>query len=596
MHGSAQQLLELINDLLDVSRYENREVPLHRERIFPAESIRDIVANWRFTAQRKRLNLQFIADEEMPAIWVDRKEMGKVVRNLVSNAVKFTPEGGAVTVRLRRDGEQLELSVSDTGPGIPDEVRAKLFTPFFQVDGSHTRAYEGTGLGLALVKTIAERHGGTVKVAPFRAGEGTTIHVRLPIVESEGASEPAALAPTKTGTDSVEPWEQLLGHMSDEEIDLIPSRVAIEETLPGFDSRPTVLIAEDNAILNAQLVRLLSSAYEVIPTADGMEALEKIRSEKPDLVLSDIMMPRMTGLQLLEAVRKEPAFERLPFVLLTAKAEGPDRVQGLWSGANDYLTKPFNHQELLARVANLLRIRGFEQYMARRNDELLGRSETLEGRFDQLFVNTVKTLVAAIDAKDYYTGGHSERVAFFSKVLAEPYNLSETEQLKLELGALLHDVGKIGVPDRVLCKPGELTPDEVLVIREHPVYSGKILDKCPELIELRHGAVYHHERWDGKGYPHGLKGEEIPWMARIISMADCWDAMVSDRVYRPGMDPEVAVAKIRKMAGTQMDPQVVEALIQVYPRMSQLPSHLRPLKARKAPSENHEPRVGHVDN
>jgi putative two-component system response regulator len=365
----------------------------------------------------------------------------------------------------------------------------------------------------------------------------------------------------------------------------------MESVLPGLPARPLVLVVEDNPQLTTILRRVLSSAYSVETAADGFEGYKKARELRPSLILSDLMMPGRSGLELLQDIRGDRDLERTPFILLTARSGGDDRVQGLWSGANDYVTKPFSPQELLARVDNLVRLGSVERFLSDTNRALHGRADTLEGRLHRLFQNTVRTLAATIDAKDFYTGGHSERVAYFSLILAEPFNLAPEQMQTLELGALLHDIGKIGVPDRVLNKPAELSPDEVAIIREHPFNGGRILERVPELSEVRLMALHHHERWDGRGYPYGLKGNEIPFMARIVGMADCWDAMVSDRVYRPGMDPEIALAKCKKMGGSQLDPQVVDALCQVYKRLTP-PEYLRPLKPGAPPTLNHPPVVG----
>jgi HD-GYP domain-containing protein (c-di-GMP phosphodiesterase class II) len=169
----------------------------------------------------------------------------------------------------------------------------------------------------------------------------------------------------------------------------------------------------------------------------------------------------------------------------------------------------------------------------------------------------------------------------------------------IELGALLHDVGKIGIPDRVLNKPGALTLEEIEIIRQHTVFGGQILEKSPELAELRRFALHHHERWDGTGYPDRLAGPDIPQSVRVVSVADCWDAMVSDRIYRAGMEPHVAAEKVSKLGSTQFDPEVVEAMMAVWKDL-ELPPYLRPLKSRMTPHENRSaPRVsecGEINN
>lgn len=423
-----------------------------------------------------------------------------------------------------------------------------------------------------------------------KLGEGTRVWARFPLGEPEEAEEDgeeesvrAADAPL-----SLDVWKTvgLDGEMGESSVTLEPV------TFGG--RRPRLLVVEDNSNLRALLCRILEPLYEVIPAADGQEGLERACKAEPDLILSDVMMPRLSGLQLLKKIRELPGLNRVPVVLLTAKAEGQDRVRGLWSGANDYLSKPFIPQELLARIHNLLRIRQFETYLSLLNTELAGRGETLEDRLRRLFVNTVRTLVAAIDSKDYYTGGHSDRVAYFSGVLGKAMGLDTGMLQTLQLGALLHDVGKIGIPDHVLNKIEGLNTEEIAIIRQHVTNGGRILETAPELSELRLIAVHHHERWDGKGYPNGLVAEEIPLLARIVNMADTWDAMVSDRVYRPGMEPARARELILRGSGTQFDPRLVKVLNEAWQELVP-PPELRPLNDQFHPQQNRPPVVGRVD-
>ena len=347
----------------------------------------------------------------------------------------------------------------------------------------------------------------------------------------------------------------------------------------------------DCSVPLADYRRFHARSGELLARLNGEEGLQKVHEVKPALVISDVMMPKLSGFQLVEQLRKDPTTARLPVLLLTARADGRDRVRGLRRGASDYLVKPFHPDELKARVTNLLRAQHYESYLTRLNEELEAKSSTLEGRVHGLFIDTVRTLVAAIDAKDFYTGGHSERVSFFALRIGEHLKLSRPALRTIELGALLHDVGKIGIPDRVLNKPGALTLEEIEIIRQHTVLGGRILEKSPELAELRRFALHHHERWDGTGYPDRLGGEDIPQSVRVVSVADCWDAMVSDRIYRAGMEPRVAAEKVGKLGGSQFDPAVVAAMMEIWPEL-ELPATLRPLKSRTSPAENRQgPRV-----
>ncbi len=630
MHSASRQLYDLINDLLDYSKYGNRDQPLQRDPIDLRALIDEHVRAWKPTARQRMLTLEWEPPSEPQIARGSARELGKVIRNLLSNAVKFTPFGGRVRVTLGGAGLALALRVEDSGIGMSAEVLAKLFTPFFQGDATSTRAFEGTGIGLALVKTIVNRHDGDISVESSK-GKGTTMTVTLPrspldpteLMGMEPATDPAAFAIPGAfavpgayagGLQFSAPSQRILvagdlqseaSPVSIEVLDQPPatdastgSSTAIPDAMPLLGEhlpaarlqRSKLLVIDDHPEIVRLIARLLAPHHDIITAANGEEGLQKIHDESPDLVISDVMMPRMSGFQLVEQLRRDPATERLPVLLLTARADGNDRVRGLRRGASDYLIKPFLPEELKVRVENLLRHQHYEGYLTRMNEELEANKNTLEGRIHGLFIDTVRTLVAAIDAKDTYTGGHSERVSFFAVRIAEQLKVPRPMVRTIELGALLHDVGKIGIPDKVLNKPGALTLDEIEIIRQHTILGGQILEKSPELAELRRFALHHHERWDGTGYPDRLAAADIPQSVRVVSVADCWDAMVSDRIYRAGMEPHIAAEKVARLGGTQFDPEVVEAMMSVW-RQLELPANLRPLKSRMTPHENRSPRV-----
>ncbi len=638
MHSASRQLYDLINDLLDYSKYGSRDQPMQRDPVDLRAVVDEHVRSFKPTARQRMLTLEWDWPAEPLIARGSSRELGKVVRNLLSNAVKFTPFGGRVRVLLASDGgPTVSLAVEDTGIGMSPEVLGKLFTPFFQGDATSTRAFEGTGIGLALVKTIVTRHEGDILVHSV-PGKGTTMTVTLPrspldpteLMGMEMGSMPgeSVIAPVPQFSEPSQKilvTEDLLQAEADNMrrnnsgsfinvgdvsglggVDVVgeprpavafdgsisASVPLLHEHLPvARVQRSKILVIDDHPEIVRLIARLLAPLHDIITASNGEEGLQKVHDDKPDLVISDVMMPKMSGFQLVERMRADPATARLPVLLLTARADGHDRVRGLRRGASDYLIKPFLPEELKARVDNLLRHQHYESYMTRLNEDLEASKNSLEGRVHGLFVDTVRTLVAAIDAKDTYTGGHSERVSFFSVRIAEQLGLPRPMVRTIELGALLHDVGKIGIPDKVLNKPGALTLDEIEIIRQHTIFGGQILEKSPELAELRRFALHHHERWDGTGYPDRLAAVDIPQSVRVVSVADCWDAMVSDRIYRAGMEPQVAAEKVAKLGGSQFDPEVVEAMMAVW-RQLELPPYLRPLKSRMVPHENRSaPRV-----
>ena len=262
----------------------------------------------------------------------------------------------------------------------------------------------------------------------------------------------------------------------------------------------------------------------------------------PDLIISDIMMPIMDGYSLLENIRSNHKTANLPVIIITSLTEQDDRIKSLQLGADDYLTKPFHHLELQARVKNVLSLRKLEREKT--------RSAQLE-----IFL---MVLASAIESKDKYTGGHVERVAKYARNLAQKANMPETLVNDIYMGTVVHDIGKIGIKDKILNKPGKLTDQEFEHIKTHPVIGGKLLSQleiAPIAVNI---AYYHHEKWNGTGYSCGLSKEDIPIEARIVTIADVWDAITSDRPYRKAIPIEKAINIMFEERGEIFDPKLFD--------------------------------------
>jgi putative two-component system response regulator len=289
-----------------------------------------------------------------------------------------------------------------------------------------------------------------------------------------------------------------------------------------------ILVADDNESNRELLVALLSEeGYQVACATDGQQALEQVDSGSIDLALLDIVMPRPTGYEVCQALKSKPETRLIPVVLLTSLNSDADRVHGIMCGADDFLSKPVNKHELLARVHSLLRLKQF-------TDEL-DNAETV-----------LSSLALSIEAKDPYTEGHCDRLSKYSVAVAEKLGLPEDLRVALRRGGLVHDIGKLSVPESILLKPGPLTPEERKIMEQHTIAGERI---CAPLRSFRHVLPiirYHHEKWDGSGYPDGLKGEQIPLTARILQITDIYDALTTDRPYRKALSPEKAFAIMRE--------------------------------------------------
>lgn len=305
-----------------------------------------------------------------------------------------------------------------------------------------------------------------------------------------------------------------------------------------------VLIVDDNR-QNVELLRTYISAegHEVDEAFDGEEALEKVAQNPPDLILLDIMMPKLNGYDVCSRLKSDDKTRFIPIIMVTALSDLEDKIKGLDAGTDDFISKPFNRYELLARVRSLLRIRHYYADLDHSQDIII-------------------TLALAVEAKDPYTRGHSERVADFAQKFARILGLSPKDQDLVHRAGLLHDIGKIGVSESYLHKPGPLSSEEREIIRDHPVRGEAICRPLKSLKHLLPAIRHHHERYNGTGYPDGLKGEEIPLMARILAIADIYDALTSDRPYRVGLPNERALDILKSEADQNYwDPRLVEVLV-----------------------------------
>ena len=317
-----------------------------------------------------------------------------------------------------------------------------------------------------------------------------------------------------------------------------------------------ILIVDDNKT-NLTLARNeLSKEYQVTPVLSGFAALQFLEKRSTDLILLDINMPEMDGRETMRRIKANEKWSKIPIIFLTADSTPETESQCLSDGADDFIAKPFVPQVMQSRVSRILELSDL------RNDleaKLVEKTKEVE----MVTLNAVMAIANTIEAKDLYTSGHSNRVAKCSVEIAKRMGLSEEEVKALNFKALLHDIGKIGVPDAILNKPMALADDEFAIIKKHPVIGGDILKNIAIVSNLHYGALYHHERYDGKGYPKGLMGDEIPYEARIIAIADTYDAMTSDRAYRKALSRDLVIAELERCKGKQFDPKITDTFIEM---------------------------------
>jgi len=315
----------------------------------------------------------------------------------------------------------------------------------------------------------------------------------------------------------------------------------------GLD-RELVLIAEDDIANQALLARLLERAgYRSFAVGDGRDALRAAMEENPDIVLLDIGLPGMSGLDVCRRLRADTRTVALPIILVTGQTSARDVVAGLDAGADDFVRKPYDEAELMARIRSVLRL-------ARVTAEVVGAH------------GVIAALANAVEAKDATTEQHCQRLAGFAHQLGMRSGLEPPALKGVVFGALLHDIGKIGVSDAVLTKAGPLTPQEWHEMRQHPVIGERICEPLAAAAEFTPIIRSHHERWDGQGYPDRLRGEDIPLGARIVSLVDAYDAMIHDRPYRAALPVDAALDEIQSLAGAQFDPELARLFTDIVQR------------------------------
>jgi len=352
---------------------------------------------------------------------------------------------------------------------------------------------------------------------------------------------------------------------------------------PEGPTLPVVLSIEDDPAILALLQALLESAgYTAYAAEDGPSGLARLEEGGIDLLLLDLMLPGMNGYEICRRVRASARAVYLPIIMLTALQTPEQRHAGFEAGADDYVTKPFDPEELLDRVQvwaqTRQRLKMLHAWAQREHQE---RAEVemrvvveraVQAQTQAALMAAIRVLAATIEARDPYTGGHVARVGAYTAAIARELGWPADRLPVLEFAAALHDLGKIGVEDRILRKDGPLDSAEQLKMRQHAIMGARILDSVPSLSEdsflemARSCALYHQEHYDGRGYPEGLAGSAIPLEARIVAVADTFDAMTTDRPYRAALPTSAAIAEIQRCAGTQFDPDVVAAFLRAVAR------------------------------
>jgi signal transduction histidine kinase/DNA-binding response OmpR family regulator len=476
---NTSRLLFLVNEFMDLAKFDQGVLTTKKLSIDCAALVRAVASNFE-SAERRRIHMRG-ADEPVP-LEADPHQMKKVLYNLLSNAFKFSDPGtGEVWIRLGSKGDRVELEVEDNGIGIPRDQLGRIFERFAQVERGATRRQEGTGIGLALVKEIIAQHGGTITVES-ELGRGSTFVISLP----RGAANADAMV-------AVEDENAMAGALLDQQPPLEQEApVMVGRRVGG--QRPLVLVADDNADMRTYIERLLKTQYRVALARDGVEALEQAKRQLPDLILTDVMMPRMCGNALLKAVRDDKNLRAIPVVFLTARAASEARVESLDAGADDYIAKPFDENEILARVNNLIRLRTQERELIELQKEKMTRFMPAQ-LADVIFSDRADEVLASHRAEITVVFIDLRGFTAFAET-AEPEDvMTVLQEYQAEMGRLI--ASHHGVIER-------FSGDAIMIFFNDPVPVPNHAEQAIRLaLAMRAGVVELKRKWARRGIDLG---------------------------------------------------------------------------------------------
>ena len=335
-----------------------------------------------------------------------------------------------------------------------------------------------------------------------------------------------------------------------------------------MESKKVILVVDDTVINLKYASEVLDATYKVIPAKSGLKALELLEKIIPDLILLDVEMPELDGYETIKKIKENPKTAGVPVIFLTAHSDKENELAGFKLGAVDFITKPFVPEITLARIATQIELSEYRNHL-----EKMVYKKTKE--VEAISIQAIMAIANTVDAKDVYTRQHSMRVAKYAREIAGRLGWNDEDAANLYNLALLHDIGKIGIPDEILNKPGKLTDEEFAVMKTHTRIGGEILKDITVIRDVAGGALYHHERYDGRGYMKGLAGEKIPMYARIVGIADAYDAMTSDRAYRKSLPADVVRGELEKGRNTQFDASLVDIMLQIMDEGIEFPDEER---------------------
>jgi len=559
-------LLKHITHLLDLQRRDNFNVFLNYSVVKPADLLERIQVIAREHGQAQRIDVRLAVAQDLPDVIVDVERVSSALHAIVSNALKFNRPGGSVELCAAREDDWLRIDVRDTGIGIAEEQQTHMFERFQSQGDPMRKEYPGIGIGLSVASDHVQLHKGRITVKS-KKGQGTTFSVFLPLGDGhveEAFRERRRRQPEDTrqpgrrsaDQDKTSLAQYVVEQPTLEYVDIVDLQRTRDRRQARYSrlGRDTVLFAHADGRFLEIAEAILLEFVNVRTARDGDEAWEALQKEPPDLLIASPALPRRTGLELVRDLRATAALRKTPVILLSEKIDLESSLQGLEQGADMYMSVPVDFNALVAHIRQLIENRRLREALEADKTSLEDKVARLAEEREKLSMGVIEAMALAIDAKDRYTHGHSARVREFACEFARHLGLDQRAIKRLEFSSILHDIGKIGIPEEILNKTGRLNDGEWEIVRSHPEKGVEILGALPGFPDALREIRGHHERWDGRGYPDGLKGENIPHGARLLALADSYDAMSFGRIYREARGNEEIAREIERCAGTQFDP------------------------------------------
>ncbi len=563
--SSGKRLASLVNDILDFSKLKDHELQI-RNQVVDIKKLINIVSNVLDTNITRKNDLQLITDmpKDFCYVYGDENRIQQILYNLVGNSIKFT-EKGYIKISGEAKDEFIEICIEDTGIGIAKDKLDIIFESFKQADGSISREYGGTGLGLSISKQLIELHGGKIWVES-EVGKGSKFIFTLKKATDISSIDESKLlnaynieeknVPILKDTTSYKPKYGKGRRKTDSDLETT-SEENIPKISPIIDNQinnAKILIVDDYKP-NRDVIEGFLAPYNcrIDSVENGFIALELANKNKYDIILLDIMMPKLDGYDVCRELRKNHPRYELPILLITAMERSEDIIKGFNSGANDYIKKPFDKDEFSSRVNTFLSLKKAVETVFLLNKEI-----------DETQKEIIFTLGESAEMRSKETGNHVKRVAEYSYIIGLGCGMNEKEVNILRLASPMHDLGKIAIPDAILLKPGKLTDEEFEGMKHHTTIGYDIFKNSDrEILKAAATiALEHHEKWRGGGYPQNLSGENISLYGRITAIADVFDALASDRVYKKAWELNKVLDTIREERGRHFDPKLVDVFFE----------------------------------